>query len=335
MHIFNGDSAAGCFKQAFHPKEDDVLVFRDVLSCGPLNTFVDMASWADFRVSYWTELLQRQGVDDIAHMHQDFYSNIERLKSADKVTVWLGCALSDQLMLAFIVFLYDFYELDLNRLEIRQFNKLEAKNITVIGLGILHPEQLKQLEPDSFKLNDSQISAYLATWDAVTAATPDKFMQLMQSEIPSAPLLFQSLRNLVYRYPDVETGLSRIDAIMLQMVQQHGPMAVRVVGYTLGQDMSLSGEDAIFELDTVGDVYLFERLKKMADPKLNQPLLTMNVLDKSMQETVVDLTPFGLEILAGEQNVIDTNGIDDWVGGVHLKIYESIIWYRNGEQLIN
>ncbi len=53
-----------------------------------------------------------------------------------------------------------------------------------------------------------------------------------------------------------------------------------------------------------------------------------------MRECEVNLTSFGQKVLAGEANHVQENGIDDWVGGVHLSA-EGSITFREGDYLIH
>jgi len=69
---------------------------------------------------------------------------------------------------------------------------------------------------------------------------------------------------------------------------------------------------------TWGDAYLFSRLKGLAAPAQRQPLVALTGNPLSMRETEVVLTQTGRAVLEGRANSVALNGIDDWVGGIHL-----------------
>ena len=46
------------------------------------------------------------------------------------------------------------------------------------------------------------------------------------------------------------------------------------------------------------------------------------------------LTPHGEAILAGDGNAVEWNGIDDWVGGVHLDSRSGRVWFHRDGMLI-
>lgn len=336
MHIINGDSAAGSLKQAFRIPKEEILVFRDVLSCGGLTAYSDMDSWSKYRWAYWTQVCAKQGfraMDDIHEAPRDFYKDFDDLNSADVLTLWMGCALSDHLLMVFVVKLFDHYGLDFRRLLIRQYLRFGKRNSTVVGIGILSPEQIKKQKPEAFTLDKTRISFCLEVWEAITASTPEKLMRILSRKETCLPLLNKALTNFLYRYPNISNGLSRFDEIILNAAKKYSPNTARAIGETLGHDMCL-GEDNIHELDTVGDIYLFNRLKNMAKNHLNKPLLSLSIMDASLRDTTVEVTDFGLEVLDGKHNVVQVNGIDDWVAGVHLDASTGETWFRQGDELV-
>ncbi len=48
----------------------------------------------------------------------------------------------------------------------------------------------------------------------------------------------------------------------------------------------------------------------------------------------VSLTDAGIAALAGNANFVELNGIDDWIGGVHLDSNTGNVWFRDGDRLL-
>ena len=88
------------------------------------------------------------------------------------------------------------------------------------------------------------------------------------------------------------------------------------------------------QLDPVGDVYLFWRMRRLADSGLQQPLLTLSGDLGALRHCRVRLTDFGRQVRNGAANHVEVNGIDDWVGGVHLRASTGSPWYRRNGELI-
>jgi hypothetical protein len=286
----------------------------------------------DYREKFWNGIC----LDELGSFYEwsrDFYGNVLALQSVDEVNVWLGTALSDQLMLVFVVKLFQHYDLDYSTIQIFQYTKLENQELSALGLGLLTPESLKSLCPKPSQLTQQQVRFCLDVWQAITDSTPKALLNLLERNETCLPLLKRAMKTLCYRYPDSETGLSRFDQNILTISNEKGPQAARVIGHVLAYDYHTANQNSIYELDVVGDVYLYSRLKNMADTKLKEPLLKLNEMQQEMRDTTVTLTEFGLQVLVGKANAIDINGIDDWVCGVHLNSASEHVWVRDGNQL--
>ena len=233
MNILNGDFSADSFKQAFHLPLEEALVFRDVLSCGPIHHFVNITRWMNIRSNYWNSILAEQSSDPVSFhdMPRDFYVNCAELQSAEEIKLWMGCALSDHLVLVLLVFLLDLLEVDINKLSIIQFTKFNEGKPLIRGLGELRPSQIKQ-HPDSFKLSTIQAEDCLRVWDVITNQGPDKYMNLINSGSLSILTLPKPLKAFYYRYPKVSNGLSVWDELLLKNTREHAPIAAEVIGYT-------------------------------------------------------------------------------------------------------
>ena len=83
MNIIHGHSAAGSFKQAFHIPIDEILVFSDELSCGPLNKFTDVETWKNFRQEFWCNIGEdntiEYGAYAFSEFQRDLYENFKEL----------------------------------------------------------------------------------------------------------------------------------------------------------------------------------------------------------------------------------------------------------------
>jgi hypothetical protein len=328
MNILHGDSASGTFSQAFGVEQDDVLVFHDVLSCGPLMKYAGIDSWRSFREFFWNDLDHNTDLEDFTYhtLKRDFYFHFEDFLSAQYHKLWIGTGLSDQLLLAFIVNLFDFHGLDFQKLSICQFQRASEKNFEVQGLGLLNPEQIKRY-PLPYKLTEQQIGQAKQAWDAVTENSPEMYLSYLKTKESVVPLLKRAMASLFYRYPKASNGLSYWDETLLKYTEKFGPRTAMILGYTM--------TDCFSELDLVGDFYLFGRLKRLSCPNLNKPLTKMNSLNLPLRKTETTILPDGINALSEDLNAIIENGIDDWVGGVHLDNLSGNVWVRNNEDLFH
>ena len=304
-----------------------MLIFHDVLSCGPLTKYVGIKSWREFREKYWNNLDKESSIESLSYnvLDRDFYWNLNCLDQADEYRLWIGTGLSDQLLLAFLVKLITYHDLDISKLSVFQFERIEEKSLEVQGLGLLKPDQIRH-HPSPFKLNKKQIELAILVWEAVTEINPENFLHYMRSNNDTLPLMKRALRYLLYRYPKAHNGLSYWDETLLKYSEHYGPNTARILGYTMTDRMS--------GLDLVGDFYLFSRLKGMGRPELCRPLIKANAQNLPLRETKVTILPDGVKALQGKINVIEENGIDDWICGVHLNSLNKNVWVRNSKEEI-
>ncbi len=85
-------------------------------------------------------------------------------------------------------------------------------------------------------------------------------------------------------------------------------------------------------LDAMGDGFLFDRVMRMASPRVPHALISIDGNREEMRGCTIALTSDGASVLAGSQNAVRLNGIDDWIGGVHLTSQTAV--FRDGTRLI-
>ena len=147
-------------------------------------------------------------------------------------------------------------------------------------------------------------------------------LRVLQDDSAPLPRLRAALHRLLWRYPDLRSGVNRQDAQLLSNTRDYGPAAVSVIGRSIAA------------LERVGDVLLWWRLRRLAGPALPHPAVTMTGVQSEISRTDVHLTPVGERIARGELNFVELNGIDDWVGGVHLDSRVNDVWFHRDGLLI-
>lgn len=315
LHIVSGDSAAASLMVALHLRRDQVLINEDFLSCGPAPATADLGVWRSARESYMREIY----VEWREYAANGLLMNAERLDQEQAIAVWVGLGLPDQLLLAWVVFLFDRLNLDLSKLAIVQFEKLRPTQ-DVLSLGELSPENIRQYRPAPHRLDSKEVEELRRLWKVYTSDDPAALSRYVAGGSPM-PIVHRAVSELLYRYPDVRSGLGVWDERLLRHTLDKGPAAARVIGYTLA-----SGS-----LDWQGDMHIFHRLISMA--AVRSPLISLTGSRTTMRGCEVRPTSFGQDVLAGNANTVRENGIDDWIGGVHLGD-DSYVTFRSGHSLI-
>jgi Domain of unknown function (DUF1835) len=321
IQIAPGLSAAGSLIQAIRPADGDLLANQDVLSCGPVVPFESLDGWRDIRETYWREIY---GADFSFDFHRDLLTNAERLRDVTSINLWIGVGAAEQLLLAWTVRLLRSLEIDPALLRVIQFVRDAKRSMDIWGLGLLNPEQLRAHPPPS-SLPIEAMAELEDAWTALTSSEPQRLVDLLTQPASHLPYFGSSLRALLDRYPDNHTGLNFAERELLKYVKERGPCVTRVIGHTMGNN---------FGPDLWGDAWLFSRLLHLADPALPSPALSLSGNTTSMRTCEVELTETGNELLAGNMNFVELNGIDDWVLGVHLDSSHGSVWYRTSDSIV-
>ena len=324
LHIVGGDTAAGSLKAALRLSHDQLLVNEDPLSCGPAPDTDDLGVWRSTRENFLRDMYVDWpdfSFDDYEYADNGLLMNAKRLGQEDDIVVWAGLGLPDQLLLAWVIFLFDRLSVDLSKLRVVQFEKLLPRQ-RVLSMGELAPEDIRNYCPEPRQLDLQDVEELRRTWRVYTSNDPTALSKFVTGGSP-LPVLHRALSQLLYRYPDVRSGVGVWDERLLHYTLEEGPAAARVIAYTFGISESP---------DCVGDQYLFRRLIGMGNVELTSPLISVTGSTRTMRGCEVRLTAFGQSVLSGQANNVHENGIDDWIGGVHLRNHS--VTFRDGDHLL-
>jgi hypothetical protein len=86
--------------------------------------------------------------------------------------------------------------------------------------------------------------------------------------------------------------------------------------------------------ECIGDNWLFWRLQRLANPTLPHPAVTLTGEGSTIAGTEARLTADGERFLAAELNFVELNGLNDWVGGVHLDSRVGDVWFRQDGRIV-
>ncbi|MES2695596.1 MAG: DUF1835 domain-containing protein [Verrucomicrobiota bacterium] len=289
LHITNGDSAAISIRQTGVAGE--VISWRDVLHEGPVPSNLPLEAMSEVRARFlsavrWSsfpEALRQYGARDIA------------LRAARRVTLWFEHDLYDQLQLIQILAaLAQQPDTEASLIAIDSFPGFPGFR----GLGELSPAQLASLWPQRQPVTAAHLTLGARAWKAFTSSDPLALPAFLGTDLSALPLLRPALVRLLEEYPSAPSGLSRTDRQILEAVAagatQFGDLFAR----------AQRAESASFHGDSSIQLHVDELISART------PLLTAEPYR---------LTDAGRRVLAGEVDARQLNGLDRWIGGVHLK----------------
>jgi hypothetical protein len=316
------DETGAALVRGFIGHEGTVLAATDCLSCGPLDPAFG-PEWVARRLDFWREV---QGEDHLPTA--SLLPSVSTLQEAEVLTLWLGACLDDQLMLASVPSLLKSIQAEPRRVEVVQFTLDFTPRRPFPSIFLLKPEEIRH-HPAPVALNDADFKHLERVWACCTSPTPSDLAALLEHDTSSGfPVLFRALAQVPFRFPDIKIGLSRWDYYLLSVVRDRGPRVVRVIAHILGSSLR--------ELDSVGDIWLYWRLKRLANRSLPFPLvnLSMDADPFTFASATVALTSAGAAVLDGTTSAALMNGLDDWVGGVHLQSEHNRIWYSEEGRIV-
>lgn len=321
IHIILGDLPAEVFRRVF-PSGDRLVIDRDVLSCGPTPRCDDLQTWRDVRREFWDTV----PCDWLEPTDFGLLDEGERLRKAERITIWAATGLNEQLFIAHVLHRATEWGVDIAKNYLVQFETLRNRpNARVVGTGELNEQRMSE-HPEPAPLSAALVRDYRAVWTALTSPDPTLIERFSEKHPDANDWLKQAMQLLLRRYPDKRSGIPWWDFALLTAVRSHGPKAARVIGHTLVN----TGEDG----DLVGDLYLFGRLLRLGDPRLPAPLLEIAGDRTKMREVQVTLTPFGLDVLARKASSYPINPIEEWVAGVKLSSEDGALWFNDKGTLI-
>jgi hypothetical protein len=301
LHVSNGD----CTDLPGTGIAPRVLYWRDVLHEGPVPA-VGPEELRRIRAAF----LVGAGVDDRAES-TDMFAERDRLLEANRdgeYVLWFEADLYDQLQIIQILARLGDLGVPADRITLICIG--EHPGIARFGgLGQLTAEQLRQLPSTNACARLTPAASELGTraWAAFRAPTPDGLGTIAATRSPELRFLGEAFDRLSREYPATRDGLSLTERRLLAAVADGAPDA--------GAAFVRAG--ARETRPYLGDTWAFAMMDRMAHAPV--PLLdaepTGHPVDRG---TRLRLTDTGARVLAGEADHVTLNGLDRWIGGVHL-----------------
>jgi len=198
------------------------------------------------------------------------------------------------------------------------------------GFGELTGEQLAALFPQRQEVTQSQLDLGSRAWQAYSSAQAAGLIDLVDSDTSALPFLKGALTRHLQRFPSTDNGLGRIESVGLELIAKGYPN-FRSLFPAFGRREPEYG---------FGDSQFYLELKRLVDAAT--PLLTLSVegngaaTDQAqMLLSSFEISEYGKAVLAGEEDFVKSNGIDIWLGGVHLEGHESgWRWDEHAQELL-
>jgi len=300
LHVTNGDSVSRTLREAGVPGR--VLTWADVLHDGPVP---EGSPTALRRVR--ARHLAGRGWADAAAAERRFAQRerVFRSHAGGRFVLWFEADLYDQLLLLQVLDALRRLGVDPGRATLVSVG--EYRGIAhFAGLGELTAAQLAPLAGEGTPLTADALELAAGAWAAFRAPDPAGLAAVTRARSPELRFLGEAFGRLLQEYP------SRIDG--LSLTQRRILLAASSAASAAGGDGA--GVGRMFRdvsqqerRPFLGDGPFLAVLDELAGCQV--PLLTR-------LGDAVTPTAAGAEVLAGRADHARLNGVDRWIGGVHL-----------------
>ncbi len=300
LHVTNGDSAAHTLRETTYVER--VLAWRDALHEGPVPAVED-AELRRIRAAFLAE----DSSSDPAPIERSLAERDRELEAArdGDYVLWFEADLYDQLQLVEI--LARLAALGVAPARITLICIGEHLGIAHFGgLGELTAAQLERVAASAaVSLTGEALVLARAAWHALRLGTPRELGAIKRAQSPELRFVGEAFDRLSREYPSTRDGLSLTERRILAAVAEGASTAGEAFVATSRREAR----------PFLGDSFCYRTMQRLATARV--PLL--QVVDRSVdRQTQVGLTEAGERVVAGAADHVELNGIDRWIGGVHL-----------------
>lgn len=314
LHITNGDAAADVIRRAGIGGE--ILPWNDVLHDGLVPSGMALNKLSAVRAQFIAEI----GWGDVGEVLADFETRDRCLRSFgdfDEVVLWFEHDLYDQLQL---LQLLDFFAGE----------DLGGTTLTLICaaefLGRSSPGRLAERFAGRETVHADQMEVGRRGWTAFRSSNPTAIAAFLDEDTAVLPLLASALTRHLEQFPSPTNGLSRSEQQILELI---------AAGHSVVKDLFRASQERE-EAEFAGDASFAIWVQRLSD--VPRPLVLFDDsttihaprhpdFDLAFWKRRVKLTEAGQAVLRSDDDHIRLNGIDWWLGGVHLR--PEILWRWN------
>jgi hypothetical protein len=314
LHIHNGDASGNTAKNSALRGEH--LAWREALICGPTPGGLSDEEFINVRARHLAETYGGP-IEDCANESRHQEQVLGSFRNHDEVVLWFEHDLFCQVSLVYLLSWFaqrDHGDTKLSLICIDQFPGFDDFR----GLGQLNEQQLESLFPARTPISKPQLELGQRAWAAYSSSNPQEIESLISADTSALPFLKTALGKHLERFPSTRNGLGRIENVLLELIAD-------------GQTDFKSLFQAFQRREPIygfGDAQIYLHLTRLAN-SAHAPFSMSNANAAPMDSGQVARTSFeindrGKQLLRGEDDFVNLNGIDQWLGGVHLKGEERV-----------
>jgi hypothetical protein len=312
LHIHCGDASAKILKKSEVP--GDIMVWREIYLEGPVPGNLSDEEFRKTRAKFISSSIPGLIYENVLAGMNSSYEKPANAGKYEEVVLWFDSCMFDQTIMIHLIELCSKQDLSHTKLSLICIDR---------GLGELTMEELAALIDTRSNITRKQKTLANKAWKAFRSDTPESISKIINEDCSDLPYLQDALKRHLEQLPSITNGLNRTQNQILEAVSE-------------GADNLIQIFKTVSEMETrpfMGDTSLWQRIDELAECKT--PLLKLqgpgrlknaislpNKIDAPSIEKIeswkISITETGKNILKGKNDFIKLNGIDVWLGGIHL-----------------
>ena len=310
----------------------DILVWQDALYEGPLINNESLTDLSALRADYFSRLGWGD-YKEILNVFEQRNRALSRFKQYNEVVLWFDSGLNNQLQLIQIINWLAHQDTGHVMISIVSEQRLPDV-VGFVDFAMLTESQLEKLVKNKTELTNSQSLLCAKAWKAITSSVPSGLLKFFPRDMSSMPYMKNAILRFVQQFPSKNNGLCKTEDLIVQAMKHKCQTMEDIYLHVQGKEPIPFMSRAIF----------FSYFQKMI---LNpHPIIEKHTVHQKEALEVAEGEENEAEVVVEEQyelqlsklcgqvtnNWVDwvqLNGIDRWLGGVHLR--EGNIWRYNSE----
>ncbi len=329
LHIVNDKATAKCLAEV--GLGGDILVWQDALYEGPVSSD-EIDKLAVLRAQYFAA----RDYGSYAQIEQAYLRRNTLLKSFmsyNEVVLWFDHDLFGQLQLAQLLAWFNAQDTGRVLISLIQLALLTAGRITP-RLSQVSLPQLTQLFHARTEVTAQQATIYQAAWNALTSNTPERLTAFCPKDMSNVPFIKNAFTRLAQEYPSKATGLSRTEYLIIDAVKSKNTTIESIFAYVQQKEPVAFMSKSIFEhhlqclVNAKHPALQVQTLKQETvleiDNEESQSESTVAIENTIVTDYAINVTRYTNQVFNKWIDWVQVNGINRWIGGVHLN--EGVIW---------
>ena len=306
LHLTNGEAACEQLRRA--DIVGQYLSWDDVLHQGPVPSGLSLGELSRVRARFVADLGWAEPEEALSRFAERDRRLREGARDA-KVVIWSTFELFDQLHLLQLLSWFDEHR-----------DVVAAPQIVWVWdlFSALDAMDLMEHLSERQQVSTAQVGAAADIWQAFRQPDPSALVQWHGRPLGDLPFMRKALERLLEEYPSADTGLTRTQSQMLQVLAAGRSTPGELFNASQALEARPFMGDSSFWVET-------ENLSNTRKPAIRvlddrrfarPPALALE--SEEFRDQVLEITDFGNAVLAGEADFATENPGERWIGGVKL-----------------